>query len=233
MSKTEAVAILMQKAVQQGALPGVVVAAGSRHDVILEYAAGVRRLGAAERMTRDTVVWIASMTKAVVAAAAMRLVEQRRLSLDAPAAAVLPTLGQMPVLEGFDASGEPMLRPARRPMTLRHLLTHTSGYGYDTWSPAIQRYMKAKGIPRVATCRNAALDLPLLFDPGEDFAYGIGIDWVGKMVEAVTGQRLGEHLDETFFGPLGMVDTSFRLRPDMRARLAPIHHRAADGTLTP
>ena len=233
MPKAEAIAILTQKAVQAGDVPGVVVAAGDRNGTTLEAGFGNRRVGDPARMTPDTVVWIASMTKAVVATAAMRLVERGALSLDRPAAELLPALGRVQVLEGFDPAGQPKLRPARRAITLRHLLTHTSGFGYDTWSADIMRYMKATGTPRVATCRNAALDVPLLFDPGEDWRYGIGIDWAGKMVEAASGQRLGEHLQQSLFGPLSMVDTGFRLRPDMRARLAPVHHRAADGTLTP
>lgn len=233
MPKTEAIAILMQKAVLAGAVPGVAVTAADRNGTLFEAGYGDRRIGTADRMTPDTVVWIASMTKAVVAAGAMRLVEEGRLALDRPAADLVPALGAVPVLEGFAPDGEPRLRPAARPITLRHLLTHTSGFGYDTWSADIMRYMKLKGLPRVGSCRNEALGLPLLFDPGEDWRYGIGIDWAGKMIEAATGKRLGEYLQETFFGPLGMVDTGFRLRPDMRARLAPVHHRGADGTLTP
>ncbi len=233
MHNTETIAILMQKAVLAGDVPGVVVTAGDRHGSVFEAGFGNRRLGAPERMAPDTVVWIASMTKAITATAAMRLVEQGRLSLDRPAAEIVPELGRVRVLEGFDTDGAPQLRAPRRAITLRHLLTHTSGFGYDTWSAAIGRYMRATNTPRIATCRNAALALPLLFDPGEDFSYGIGIDWAGKMVEAVSGERLGTHLHRTLFAPLGMVDTAFVLRPDMRARLAPVHHRAADGILTP
>ena len=233
MPKADAIAILMQKAVLAGDVAGAVVALGDRHGTVFEAGFGDRRIGTADRMTPDTVCWIASMTKAVVAAGAMRLVEQGRLSLDRPAAEVLPALGDVPVLEGFGSDGAPRLRPARRPMTLRHLLTHTSGFGYDTWSADVMRYMKIKGLPRVGTCRNAALAIPLLFDPGAEWRYGIGIDWAGKIIEALTGQRLGEYLQEALFGPLGMADTGFRLRPDMRARLAPVHHRAADGSLAP
>lgn len=232
MPKTEAVALLMQKAVQGGAIPGVVVTVGDRNGTRFEAGFGDRRIGTAERMTPDTVVWIASMTKAITAAAAMQLVEQGKLSLDAPASAVLPALRDLQVLEGFDEAGAPRLRPAKGAVTLRQLLTHTSGFGYDTWSPLLVRYMAETKTPGVRSCRDIALRVPLLFDPGTDWRYGIGIDWAGKMVEAVTGQRLGAHLAEVFFGPLGMTDTSFDILPHMRDRLAPVHHRAADGTLT-
>ncbi|WP_198369126.1 serine hydrolase domain-containing protein [Roseomonas rosulenta] len=231
MDLNDDVAILMQGAVQAGEVPGLVVAAGGREEAGFVAGYGVRRLGAPEPMAPDTVVWIASMTKAITATAAMRLVEAGRLSLYAPAAEVLPALGRVQVLVGFDDAGQPRLRAPKRPVTLRHLLTHTSGFAYDMWSPAIAQYRRVTGTPAITTCRNAALDLPLLFDPGEGWSYGIGIDWAGKMVEAVTGRRLGAHLAETIFGPLGMADTAFRLRPDMRARLAGMHARGADGAL--
>jgi CubicO group peptidase (beta-lactamase class C family) len=233
MKGEDAVAILMQGAVQAGRVPGVAIAAGGRQEAGFAAGFGVRRLGAPEPMAPDTVVWIASMTKAVTATAAMRLVEAGRLALDAPAAEAVPALRGVQVLQGFDEAGQPRLRAPKRPVTLRHLLTHTSGFAYDMWSRDIGRYRKATGTPAVTTCRDAALALPLLFDPGEGWTYGIGIDWVGKMVEAASGERLGAHLDRTLFGPLGMADTAFRLRDDMRARLAPVHARAADGSLAP
>lgn len=233
MERSEAIGLLMQRAVQAGDVPGVVVAAGGREEAGFAAGYGVRRLGAPEPMEPDTVVWIASMTKAIVATATMRLVEAGRLQLDAPASDVLPALGAVQVLAGFDAAGQPLLRAPKRAITLRHLLTHTSGFAYDMWSPEIVRFRQATGTPAVTSCQNAALGLPLLFDPGEGWTYGIGIDWVGKMLEAVTGQRLGAHLEQTVFAPLGMADTAFRLRDDMRARLASVHARAADGTLAP
>lgn len=233
LDRADAVGILMQRAVQGGDLPGVVVAAAGREEAGFTAGYGVRRLGAPEPMAPDTVVWIASMTKAVTAVAAMRLVEAGRLALDAPAATVLPDLAEAKVLEGFDAAGQPILRAPRRAMTLRHLLTHTSGFPYEMWSAETIRARKAMGLPPMPTGKLAALQLPLLFDPGEGWTYGIGLDWVGRMVEAATGQRLGAHFAETIFGPLGMADTAFRLRDDMRARLASVHARSPDGSLTP
>jgi CubicO group peptidase (beta-lactamase class C family) len=232
MDRQQDIAIRMQKAVQAGAIHGLVLALGDRHGTRLEAGFGSRALGGAEAMAPDSVFWIASMTKAITGVAAMMLVEAGKLSLDAPASALVPEIGALGVLEGFDEAGQPKMRPAKRPITLRHLLTHTSGYAYDMWSADIARFRKATGTPAVGTCRNAALALPLLFDPGEDWTYGIGIDWAGKMIEAATGERLGAHLTRVIFEPLGMVDTSFKLRPDQRARLVAMHGRGADGALS-
>jgi CubicO group peptidase (beta-lactamase class C family) len=136
------------------------------------------------------------------------------------------------VLEGFDADGAPRLRPARRPVTLRHLITHTAGFSYDIWNADIGRHMERHGLPGVITCRRAALDTPLVADPGERWEYGIGIDWTGLAVEAVTGQRLEEALRERVLGPLGMGDTAFRIGEAQRARLASMHARGPDGQLS-
>ena len=184
-------------------------------------------------MVDDTVFWIASMTKAITSTAAMRLVEQGKLSLDWPIAEVLPELASPLVLEGFDATGEPRLRPARQRITLRHLITHTAGFVYDIWSPEMGRYMEKRGVPGIISCQNAALMLPLVFDPGDRWDYGIGIDWVGKAVERASGQSLGDFFAEHIFGPVGMTDTGFTVTSDRRARLAGMHARAENGMLSP
>ncbi len=94
---------------------------------------------------------------------------------------------------GFDAAGKPLLRAPKRAITLRHLLTHTSGYAYDTWNADVGRYMAATGTPGIASCRNAALALPLMFDPGEK--WGIrDLDRLGRQaVEAASGQTLARY----------------------------------------
>ncbi len=219
---------LLGDAVSNGDVPGVVAAVTDRDGNIYEGGFGERVRGGGGAMTPDTVVWIASMTKAVTGAAAMQLVEQGKLDLDAPAGEVIAHLGEVEVLEGFDDGGQPRLRPPTRPLTLRHLLTHTAGYAYEIWDDGIVKYQEARGLPGVTTCENAALLTPLLFDPGERWQYGINIDWAGKMVEAVSGQKLGDYMQANIFAPLGMTSTAFRITPDMRARLAKIHQRGDD-----
>jgi CubicO group peptidase (beta-lactamase class C family) len=116
---------------------------------------------------------------------------------------------------------------------LRHLLTHTAGFSYELWNADIVRYQQVKGIPGIGTCQNLALRTPLVADPGERWEYGIGIDWTGKMVEAVSGKKLGVYLQENLFGPLGMKSTAFRITPAMRERIAKVHQRGNDGKFTP
>ena len=125
------------------------------------------------------------------------------------------------------------MRPPKRPITLRHLLTHSAGFSYEIWNTDMQKVQAALGIPSVTECKNKALTLPLLFDPGERWEYGINIDWAGKMVEAVSGQKLGAYLKDNLLGPLGMDSTAFRISPDMRGRLAGTHLRGPDGKLAP
>jgi methyl acetate hydrolase len=220
---------LLQQAVDEGGVPGVVAMATDRSDTIYAGGWGERIAGTGIAMTPDTVGWIASMTKALTAACAMQLVEQGKLDLDGPAAKVVPDLAKAVVLEGFAADGTPRTRAPRQAITLRHLLTHTAGFGYDIWSPEITRYMERTGTPGVISCDDAALTTPLLFDPGERWLYGISIDWAGKMVEAVSGQRLGAYMKANLLDPLGMTDAAFRITPSMRDRLARIHVRGAAG----
>jgi len=233
MTKFEQVEEVLGSAIVRGDVPGVVAMAATRDEVVYQAAFGRRALADEAAMSTDTVFWIASMTKAITSAAAMQLVEQGELALDHEMADLLPELSAPQVLEGFDPSGQPRLRPAKRPITLRHLLTHTAGLVYDIWNADMGRYMQTKAIPGIISCQNAALSLPLVFDPGDKWDYGINIDWVGKAVERVSGQVLGDYLAEHLFEPVGMKDTAFKLTPERRARMARMHARSPDGSLAP
>jgi len=222
---------VLGSAIDRGDVPGVVAMAGTRDGIVYQGAFGRRALSNEAAMSTDTVFWIASMTKAITSIAAMQLVEQGKLALDHQIADVLPELSAPQVFEGFDPSGGPRLRPAKRSITLRHLLTHTAGLVYEIWNAEMGRYMETKAIPGIISCQNAALSLPLVFDPGEKWDYGINIDWVGKAVERVSGQLLGDYFAEHLFGPIGMKDTAFKLTQERRARLASMHARGPDGTL--
>src|SRR6202051_4486103 len=214
-------------------IPGVVAMAADSKEVIYQGACGKRDLSKDDAMTPDSVFWIASMTKAMTAPAGMKLVEQGRLALEAPIGNVLPDLAAPQVLEGFDANGEPKLRPARNPITLRHLMTHTAGFCYDLWNGDMVKYLEKTGLPGITTCKNDALKTPLTTDPGTRWEYGINIDFVGKAVEAVSGKRLDAYLRDHLFSPLGMNDTGFKLTESQRKRLVGMHARGPDGSLAP
>ena len=233
MSLHTKVDALLQSAVTNGDVPGVVALATTRDGTVYEGGFGERVLGGGAAMSPDTVVWIASMTKAITGTAAMQLVEQGRLELDRPASDVVPALAEVEVLDGFDDAGQPITRPPARPITLRHLLTHTAGFAYEIWQEPIIRHQEAKGIPGIISCQEAALRTPLLFDPGERWEYGINLDWAGKMVEATSGQKLGAYMKANIFEPLEMHDTAFKITADMRRRLAKIHQRGDDDRLEP
>ncbi|MDR3417418.1 MAG: serine hydrolase [Nevskia sp.] len=224
---------LLKRAADAGDVPGVVAMVTNREGTLYEGAFGRRSLADPAPMTTDTVGLIASMTKALTSTAALQLLEQGRVDLDSPASRWLPQLAEAEVLEGFDDAGQPRTRPPKRPVTLRHLLTHTSGFGYEFLSVPLQKYHEARRVPSIFGCALAALRQPLLFDPGERWQYGIGIDWVGQLVEAVSGQKLGAYLAQHVLGPVGMQETAFVPTPDMAPRLARIHQRGPDGKLVP
>jgi len=224
---------LFTQATESKAMPGIVAVAATDKGTVYEGAFGKRELGRDAAMSVDSVVWIASMTKAITGTAAMQLVERGKLSLDRPASEVVAGLSSAKVLEGFDAAGKPRLRAPKRPITLRHLMTHTSGFAYEIWRPEIAQYQSATNTPGITTCADAALTTPLLFDPGDRWEYGISIDWIGKMVETVSGQKLDRYFQDNIFGPLGMKDTGFKISPAMRSRLASVHQRDDKGALTP
>jgi CubicO group peptidase (beta-lactamase class C family) len=224
---------LLRGAAGAGHVPGVVALAADRDSIFYQGAFGSRSLTDGTPMTVDTVFRIASMTKAVTGVAAMQCVERGQLALDQPAGEIMPELADPQVLDGFDTGGKPQLRPARRKITLRHLLTHTAGFVYNVWNPALNRYIETTGAPTILSGRLAALNMPLAFEPGERWEYGINIDWAGRIVEAVSGQDLDAYMREQIFAPLGMNDTGFVPSPAQTARSASVYAHGADGSFVP
>jgi CubicO group peptidase (beta-lactamase class C family) len=223
----------LRAAVNDGRVPGVVALAADRSGLFYQEAFGRRSLAEDMPMTADTVFRIASMTKAVTGVAAMQCVERGQLSLDQPAGEIMPELAEPQVLDGFDADGKPILRPARRKLTLRLLLTHTAGFVYPVWNAGFNRYLEATGIPTIMSGKLAALNVPLAFDPGERWEYGINIDWAGRMVEKVSGQDLDSYMRANIFVPLGMRDSGFVPNAEQLSRSVQAHARKPDGSLEP
>lgn len=222
---------VLAKAVANGVVPGIVAVAASSDGVLYEGAFGKSDIANDAAMTIDAIFRIASMTKAVTSVAVMQLVEQGRVGLEEEAGMYLEELRSVQVLEGFTDDGEPRMRLPSTPVTVRHLLTHTSGFGYELWSPEIVRYMEVTGLPSLGADSDGFLAAPLLFDPGERWKYSIGTDWLGVLVERVSGDTLEAYFRNHILGPLGMADTHFALPDEKEPRLVTIHARQADGTL--
>jgi methyl acetate hydrolase len=220
----------VKQRVDAGEVPGVAAilfdTGGNRY----EAAHGRRSVATNAPMEMDTIFWFASMTKAIVSAAAMQLVEQNRVQLDEPVAKYLPALGAPKVLEGFDADGAPRLRPATRAITPRLLLNHTAGFSYDTWDATISRYMRENDFLSLLNARKRDLLLPLVSEPGEAWNYGINIDWVGQLIEAVSGLSLRDYLRRNILDPIGMHNTDFIISASGYERLARVCQRQADGS---
>ena len=220
---TGAIDKVLADAVARGDVPGVVAMVTDRRGIVYQGAFGVADVGTGRPMTVDTVFRIASMTKPVTSLAVMQLIEQGRLSLDDLAEKHLPQLAGLKVFETFDAkTGAYTLRPAKRAPTVRHLLTHTAGFGYNFTSPIVRDFK-----PRAGESYPAG---PLLFEPGEQWVYSTGIDWGGRIVEKLSGKNLETYFRDHIFSPLGMTETAYSPPDDRQRRLTVVHRRRSDGT---
>jgi methyl acetate hydrolase len=223
---------VLNNAVERGDVPGVVAMAANADGPIYEGAAGEREAGTGDPITPDTMLRIASMTKMVATTAALQLVEQGKLDLDAPVDTYRPEFAELQVLEGFDGDTPRLRAPASR-ATVRQLVTHTTGLGYWFFNADIDRYEQVTGVPNVLPGSDEVFKSPLIADPGDRLEYGINTDWLGRVVEAVSGQSLADYIDEHITGPLGMTNTTRRMSDEQRANSTPIHVRGENGAWTP
>jgi len=220
---------VLRDAVDSGRVPHAVAIAADRDGVTYQGSAGPRESGQSEPVTVDTLFRIMSKTKMPCTAAALQQVEQGNLDLDAPVADYCPEFAEVQVMTGLDGD-TPKLRPPARQATVRNLITHTTGLGYWFWSERLVQWEKVTGVPNVAAGSRASFTAPMLTDPGEEFIYGINIDWLGKVVEAVTGVGLDVAIKQGITGPLGMDQTTFLMNDDQRPNSTPVHVKAEDGT---
>ncbi len=224
-----AIDTVLQDAVASGAVPHVAAIAADRDGVIYQGAAGPRAVGESDPVTVDTLFRIMSMTKMPCTVAALQQVEQGNLDLDAPVAEYCPEFAGVQVMTGIEGDTPVLRRPASQ-ATVRNLITHTSGLGYWFWSDRLVRWESATGTPNVVAGSAACLTAPMLADPGTQFIYGINIDWLGKVVEAVTGTGLDVAIKEGVTDPLGMDETTFLMTDQQRPNSTPVHVKAGDGT---
>ena len=221
---------MLEEAVAKGDVPFAVAMVGTSKGIAWSGAAGDAAEGRAA--DEDTVFRIFSMTKAIGSLAAMILIDRGKLGLDTPVAEVLPNFAKIQVLDRFDGD-TPIPRPPKRPATVRHLATHTCGLEYEFWNADMARYLEVTAQPSVLSGTKDGLFYPMMTDPGTRWAYGIGIDWLGQVVEAVDGRRVDRFCSEEIFEPLGMTSTAFEPTDAMTARLADVVIRGEDGAFGP
>ena len=208
----------LNDSVRHGDTPGVVALVVGRDGVLYQGAAGRLAIEHDAPMRQDAIFLIASMTKPVTSVAAMQLVEAGKLRLDDPVSKYLPGFDNLRVITKFneaDASYE--TRPAKRPITIRHLLTHTSGIGYGFSNAIVKRLTE--------TTKKDEWQLPLLSDPGDQWNYGASTSVLGMIVEKVSGESLETYFQKNIFQPLGMKDTSYAVPSDKQLRVTTVHRR--------
>jgi methyl acetate hydrolase len=221
---------LLDRAAAGQVVPGAVAVATEPDGTTERAWAGRLRADGDDPVEIDTMFRLMSMTKAFASVAALQLIEQGRLELEQEVASVLPAFAELQVLEGFDGD-RPRLRAPARQATIRHLMTHTAGHGYSFSSRNLLRYQQVSDAPDLFRGQRAGLNMPLVADPGTEWNYGINTDWLGQVIEAVSGQDLAAYLAEHVFEPLGMSDTTFAPTDEQRRRLMAIHSRTKDGGL--
>ena len=217
-----ALSTFLKEATDRGDVPGVVVAVVNKDGLLYNEGFGLSRTLSKRPMTPDTIFNMASMTKPVTSVAIMMLVDEGKLKLDDEVAKYLPKYKDPVVMSSFnEADASYQTRPAKRPITIRHLLTHTSGIGYGFASPKLTKIMQKTG--------KNELDLPLLFDPGDSWAYGPSTRVLGNVVEVISGQKIDAFLESRILQPLGMNDTSYLVPTTKYPRVVGVNARGADG----
>ena len=215
---------ILRSAVERKDVAGVVAMAADHSRVLYQGAFGLADIGAARPLKLDALFRIASMTKAVTSVAAMQLVEQGRFTIEDPVEKHFPQFARLAVVESFDgATGAYRVRPAARSVTIRHLFTHTSGLGYRFTSPILRDFRPRAGEEYPVG--------PLVFEPGERWLYSTSTDWLGRLVEKISGQPLEHYFRQRIFGPLRMADTFYHVPQGKQARLVTVNRRRRDGSL--
>ena len=227
MSKLQSV---LDASVQAGDVPFAVAIVGDKNGIKWSGGAGERSPG--QEASIDTVFRVFSMTKAIGSTAAMILIDRGKLNPDAPVEDILPEFAKIQVLDRFDGD-KPILRAPKTKATVRNLATHTSGLEYEFWNSDVAKYLAVTSRPAILSGLKTSLLYPMMADPGTRWAYGIGIDWLGQVVERIDGRRIDRYCREEIFAPLGMRDTAFEISASMKPRLATVFIRDEHGKFGP
>ena len=225
----------MRSATDSGQYLGAVTLVARNGKIVDWRTFGHRDLAKKLPMTQDSIFRIYSMTKTVASVAVLMLMEEGKLNLEDPVAQYIPEFSNMNVFSGGTASA-PKLRPAKRPITIRHLLTHTSGFATSgkTGDEAVKLFNRfdLHQSPTLKAYAEYVARQPLGIDPGEKFNYdGVSIEVVSRMIEVVSGMSFDKFMQQRIFAPLGMVDTGFSVPMEKRARIADMVTSNAGGQL--
>jgi methyl acetate hydrolase len=219
-----AITAFVREAIARGDVPGAVVLVTSPDRVLYHEAFGKMNDARNVDMKKDAIFNIASMTKAVTSVGTMMLVDEGKLGLDDEVSKYLPAYKSRQVISKVDAAaGTYETRPATRAITIRQLLTHTSGIGYAWSDPGLALIQKKTG--------TADLDLPLVNEPGAQWTYGASTRVLGEVIEKIAGQRIDAYLEARILGPLGMYDTTYAV-PSAKTFRVVTRHQKADGKIT-
>jgi len=217
-------------------IPGVSAAiTNSKGDDLFSYASGVVGADSSDEITTDSIFWIASCTKLLASIALMQLVEQGKVDLDSSEQIehYIPELTKLPIVSTDDeVDGGLKLKPRSNKITLRHLLSHTSGLGYSFFSDVLKKYANFFHVDEFDVASERELLLPLLFEPGTNWAYGVGIDWAGVLLQRVTGQSLGDYIVEHILEPLGVEETGMEPEESLRKKFVQMNVRDKTGELS-
>lgn len=217
-------------AISNGSLNFAVAAVGGKAGQTWSYAAGHRDAEQTQPASPDNIIQIASMTKLITTIAALQLMEQGKLDLDGSISRYAPELKNLQVLKGFDADDKPIFENAQRAPTARELMTHTAGYVYEFWNADALKAAQLGVSPSLFNGGNY-LAAPLAFQPGTAWEYGINTDWLGVLVERISGKRLAVYFEENIFAPLGMSDTFYELPSNKLDRSVTVMARGAEGLM--
>ena len=232
----------ISKYMEEGSMPGGVFLIARKGKIAYFKSHGNRDTTATSKYEKDDIFRLASMTKAVTTVAILQLYENGRLGLDDPIHHYIPAFKKMEVLDHFNEEDSTYTtRPAERNITIRHLLTHSSGITYATFNPGAIQYLYTKYGINEGGLYHASLDTeafvnkiaktPLIFEPGEKYMYGLNMEVLGRIVEVISGQELDEYFEQHIFEPVGMHDTYFHLPDEKRERLVPIYSFDESGHL--
>ena len=221
-------AAVLDQTIADGQLNFAVAAVGNTGGQTWSHAAGYQDAERTKPASPDNIIQIASMTKLVTTIAALQLMEQGKLNLDTPISAYAPALSELQVLKGFEPDNTPIFEKAKRAPTARELMTHTGGYVYEFWNANALRGSQLGVTPGLFGEGNY-LEAPLAFHPGTAWEYGINTDWLGVLVERLSGERLAEYFDDNIFTPLGMTDTFYEVPAGKLDRSVTLMVRAEEG----